>query len=277
MKKTVPLEVIQNCEFEMLKYVKQVCDSHGLRYYLAYGTLLGAIRHQGFIPWDDDTDIHMPRADYLKFVDVLQKEPHPYYRLLARETTPEYTYLWPKLIDTRTKLTQIGDYIEPVQFGIFLDIFILDGAGNTQEEAEASYRKAYLLYREVKRAALKMFSPWEGKFKSFLRWIHHIPEKIMGIGYWMDKHAAFSAKKAFDDYEYVGAMGASTINPSRNVWRREWFGEGTDVIFNGEVFRAPSNWDAVLLPEYGDYMQLPPEGARQTNHGFTLEFLEPLG
>ena len=276
MGNTVPLDVIQNCEFEMLKHVKKVCDAHGLRYYLAYGTLIGAVRHQGFIPWDDDTDIHMPRADYLKFVEILQKEPHPYYRLLARETTPKYTYLWPKLIDTRTKLTQFGDYIEPVPFGIFLDIFILDGAGNTQEEAEERYRKAYLLYREVKRAALKMFSPWEGKFKSLLRWIHHIPEKIMGIGYWMDKHAAFCAQKAFDDYEYVGAMGASTVNPTRNVWKREWFGDGTDVIFNGEIFRAPSNWDAVLRPEYGDYMQLPPEEARQSNHGYTLEFLEPL-
>ena len=275
MGKTVPLEVIQNCEFEMLKYVKQVCDSHGLRYYLAYGTLLGAVRHQGFIPWDDDTDVHMPREDYVKFVEILQKEPHPYYQLIARETTPEYTALWPKLIDTRTKLTQYGDYIERVQIGIFLDIFILDGAGNTREEAEARYKKAFLYYREVKRAALKMFSPWEGKFKSFLRWIHHIPEKIMGTGFWIDRHIAFCGEMPYDDYEYVGAMGASTINPTRNVWKREWFGDGTEVTFMGEHFRAPSNWDAVLRPEYGDYMQLPPPEKRNSNHRFELEILDP--
>ena len=276
MKNSVPFEIIQKYEFEMLKYIRQICDEHGLRYFLAYGTLLGAVRHQGFIPWDDDMDIHMPREDYLKFVEIIQKEPHPYYRLIARETTPEYTYLWPKLIDTRTKLTQTGDYIERVQLGIFVDIFILDGAGNTQEEAEARYRKAYLLYRQVKRAALKMVSPLENNFISFLRWIHHIPEKIMGIGYWMDKHAAFCAKMPYDDYAYVGAMSASSINPTRNVWRRDWFGNGTNLLFMGEYFRVPDDWDAVLRPEYGDYMQLPPEDKRKTSHTYTLELPEPL-
>lgn len=258
----------------MLKYIKQVCDRHSLRYFLAYGTLIGAVRHQGFIPWDDDVDIQMPREDYLKFVDIILREPHPYYKLVSRETTPKYTMLWPKLIDTRTKLTQFGDYIERVQLGIFIDIFILDGAGDSQEDAEARYRKAYLKYREVKRAALKMFSPWEGKAISFLRWIHHIPEKIMGIGYWMDRHAAFCAQMPYDDYTYVGAMGASTMNPTRNVWKKEWFGDGAELIFMDESFRVPCNWDAVLRPEYGDYMQLPPEEKRQSNHGYTLEFLE---
>ena len=267
------LELVQKYEFEMLKYIRQVCDENGLRYYLAYGTLIGAVRHQGFIPWDDDMDIHMPRKDYMKLVEILRRSPHPYYSLISRETTPEYTYLWPKLIDTRTKLTQFGDYIERVQLGIFVDIFILDGAGSTREEAEARYQKAFLLYRHVKRAALKLVSPWEGRLISFLRWIHHIPEKVMGIGFWMDRHAAFCKEMPYDDFAYVGAMGASTPEPHRNVWKREWFGDGIPCTFMGESFRAPCNWDAVLRPEYGDYMQLPPEDKRQSNHGYTLEFL----
>lgn len=276
MDRTVPLETVQNCEFEMLEFIKQVCDSHGLRYYLAYGTLLGAVRHQGFIPWDDDIDIHMPRKDYLKFVEIIQRNKHPYYRLVSRETAPEYTMLWPKLIDTRTKLIQFGNYIEHVPLGIFLDIFILDGAGNSQEEAENWYRQAYLHYREVKRAALKMFSPWESRCISFLRWIHHIPEKIMGIRFWIDRHIAFCEKRAYDDYEYVGAMGASTPEAPRNIWKKEWFGNGTDVMFMGEAFRAPCNWDAVLRPEYGDYMVLPPIEQRSSNHRYTLELSDDL-
>lgn len=268
---SVPLELIQSCEFEMMKYLKQVCDEHHLQYYLAYGTLIGAVRHQGFIPWDDDVDIHMPREDFLQLVEIMKQKPHPYYRMIARETTPEYSYLWPKLIDTRTKLTQIGDWKEPVQLGIFIDIFLLDGAGNSREEAEVRYRQAFLLYRHVKRAAMKMFSPWESWCRTIPKWIYHIPEKVMGIGYWMDKHASFCSKKAYHEYEYVGAMGASTPEPSRNVWKKEWFGSGTDLTFNGELFQAPCNWDAVLRPEYGDYMLLPPPEKRIPHHDYYLE------
>ena len=98
----------------------------------------------------------------------------------------------------------------------------------------------------------------------------------MGIGYWMDRHSAFCGQLTFNEYEYVGAMGASTPESSRNIWKKEWFGNGTELTFMGESFRAPVNWDAVLRPEYGDYMQFPPEEKQRPNHTYTLEILYPL-
>lgn len=272
---TIPLEVIQNGEFRILQYIKGVCDRNNLKYFLAYGTLIGAIRHHGFIPWDDDMDIHMPREDYLKFVDIVKRDPHPYYRLISRETTPKFTHILPKVIDTRTQLTQKTSWSEKVQLGIYVDIFILDGAGNTRIEAEATYLAALTCFRQWHKAVHIMLPPGKDKKKSIKKWLHHIPYRLLGVRYYMDKHAEFCAQKSYYQYSYVGAMSAGTGNPARNVWLREWFGEGTGVMFNGEPFRAPQNWDAVLRPEYGDYMELPPPEKRRSTHRYVLQIPDP--
>ena len=272
---TIPLSVIQNGVFEILKYVRDVCDRNGLRYFLAYGTLIGAVRHQGFIPWDDDIDLHMPREDFLRFAEIMTHEPHPYYRLLAKETSG-YTRTMAKVIDSRTILRQqicLDDGKE--QMGLFLDIFLLDGAGNTWEEAEDTYRQAYSVYRHWERSIKKAFFPGQNGLYTFLLWMKHTPERAAGMRYWMKKHDEICMQHPYDESSYVGAMGAGTSDPGRNIWRREWFGNGTDVVFNGEMFRAPDNWDAVLRPEYGDYRILPPEEDRVPHHSFTLEIPDP--
>ena len=174
---TVPLSVIQNGEFEILRYVRDVCDQNGLTYYLAYGTLIGAVRHQGFIPWDDDIDLHMPREDFLRFAEIITREPHPYYRLLAKETS-NYTRTMPKVIDSRTILRQnICLHDGKEQMGLFLDIFLLDGAGNTWEEAEDIYRQAYSAYRHWERSIKKAFFSGQNGLYTFLLWLKHTPER----------------------------------------------------------------------------------------------------
>lgn len=271
MGKTVPLDVIQNCEFRILQYIKDVCDRNGLRYYLCYGTLIGAVRHQGFIPWDDDMDIHMPRRDYLRFVEIVQDNPHPYYRLVSGETSPQFTQILAKVIDARTKLTQIAKWRDGIQLGVYVDIFVLDGAGNTVEEAESTYNKAYSLYSQWKKSVQTMFYPGENKASTFMKWIRNTPERAKGFRYWRAQHNMFCSQKSYDSCDYVSALAAGTPQASRNVWKREWFGDGTDVLFNGVTFRAPANWDAVLRPEYGGYMELPPPYKCVSYHSYSLE------
>ena len=272
----ISLTMVQNGEFAILRYIRDVCDRNGLRYYLAYGTLIGAVRHQGFIPWDDDMDIHMPRQDYLRFAEIVKRDPHPYYRLLAKETSSQVTRITPKVIDSRTRLKQHSPLRdEKLPWGIFVDIFILDGAGDTYLEAENTYKKAFSLYSHWRRCMKKLLVPGESRLYTTLAWIMHLPEKIMGARYWMKKHQEFSMRKSFDDCIYVSALDAGTEEPARNIWKREWFGTGTPVIFNGEGFRAPADWDAVLRPEYGDYMTLPPSDEQKPKHIWTLEILDP--
>ncbi len=282
MPDTIPLKVIQNCEFDILKYIKSVCDQNGLKYFLAYGTLIGAVRHQGFIPWDDDMDIHMPREDYMRFVEIVQHNPHPYYKLISKETSPIYNYIWAKLIDSRTELIQISPIKQRVPLGLFVDIFILDGAGDTIEEAEKAYDHAYSVYRHrIKVAAtVKMGAPVliqkESIIQTAFKWSKHILKRLTGARYWMNLHEKICLQRAYHDSEYVSAFGAGTYPPSRNVWKRDSFGEGTDVIFNGEIFRAPCNWDEVLRPEYGDYMTLPPPEKRQSKHTYEIHMNQSL-
>ena len=275
MKSAVPLAAIQNGEFEILKYIRDICDQNGLLYFLAYGTLIGAVRHQDFVPWDDDMDIHMPREDYLKLVDFIKKNPHPYFRLISPETSPTFKRTTAKMIDSRTRLMRISRWAENVPLGIYVDIFLLDGAGNTREEAEAAYDVAYSIYLRLRKAGKKMFYKQENGFVSFARWIYHIPERFRGSRYWINEHISYCRQKSYYDYEFVAAMGACTRRASRNVWKRESFGDGTDVLFRGEVFRAPSDWDAVLRPEYGNYMVPPPPEKQKSHHKYTLEISDP--
>ncbi len=273
---TVPLPVIQNGLFGILKYIRDVCDRNGLKYFLAYGTLIGAVRHQGFVPWDDDMDIQMPREDFLKFAEIVRREPHPYYRLLAKEASPRFTRIIPKVIDTRARLKQKSPLREDkTPWGFFVDIFVLDGAGDTRAEAEKTYQKAFSLYSHWRRSMKKMFVPGENRVYTFLVWFKHLPEKTMGARYWVIKHDRFSSRKAYDDCVYVSALDAGTMEPDRNIWKREWFGDGTSVTLYGETFRAPLNWDAVLRPEYGDYMTLPPPEERHPKHFCSLEIPDP--
>ena len=272
----ISLSMVQNGEFAILQYIRDVCDRNGLTYYLAYGTLIGAVRHRGFVPWDDDMDIHMPRQDYLRFAEIVKKDPHPYYRLLAKETSSQVTRITPKVIDSRTHLKQRSPLRdEKLSWGIFVDIFILDGAGDTYAEAEKTYREAFSLYSHWRRSMKKLLVPGESRLYTTLVWLKHVPEKIMGARYWMKKHHEFCIRRSFDDCIYVSALDAGTEEPARNIWKREWFGTGTPVIFNGEGFRAPADWDAVLRPEYGDYMTLPPLDEQKPKHIWSLEILDP--
>ena len=275
MSTSIPLELIQTCELEILKHIRDLCDRNGLTYFLAYGSLIGAVRHQGFIPWDDDVDIHMPREDYLKLAEIMAREQHPYYRLISRETSPKFSHILAKVIDTRTKLRQRTYWSEKVPLGIYVDVFLLDGAGDTPEEAEAAYTEAYLCYRHWERAATIMFPPNKGHRYYFRKWLHNIPEKLKGVRYWMDQHTALCMRKSYYDCEFVAAMGAGSKSPARNVWKRDWFGNGTEVVFCGEFFRVPENWDLILRPEYGDYMQLPPPEKRVSRHSYDLTIPDP--
>lgn len=270
----IELEEMQKIEFDILCYFKMICEKHELRYYLGYGTLLGAVRHSGFIPWDDDIDVIMPRADYLKLIEIMCKEKHPYYKLVSRETVPQFTAPLPKIIDTRTELEQNYCFIEKVPLGVYLDIFILDGAGDSLQEARETFGYAIDLYKKWADADRRMFVPGDNVLVSFLRWLKRLPTKVKGITYRIDALNAFSKQKGFDDSEYVGIYNVGFTEFNRCVWRREVFGEGVYQEFMGELFKVPADFDACLHSLYGEYMKLPPESERITHHKYSLQWKE---
>ena len=149
---------------EMLKWYHDFCVEHNLRYYALGGTLLGAVRHKGFIPWDDDIDVGMPRSDYNKFLALAKEIPSPYVLETPQSLAKDFVYAFSKIYNTQTTLIEKGK--KNIKRGIYLDIFPLDGLGNEKQEAVRQFNRTAKL---VKKLAVRV-SPLRkgrGKLKNF--------------------------------------------------------------------------------------------------------------
>ena len=251
MKDKISLAESKSIELEILDYIHEKCKEHGLRYFIAYGTLLGAIRHKGFIPWDDDVDICMPRPDYEQLLKIIKKENHERFGLLEPGVNGYYNE-FAKIIDARTYLDQ-GDCEETYNGGIWVDIFPLDGIPKNNFffrwklntlyffKALASFKKIPQRHRKLKPL---LWLPW--KFSRLMGW-----HKILQ----MEEKIAKSHK--YEDYEFVTYV---LHNSSNNVFfKREMFEDLIEVKFEDRLYLAPKDYDAYLRLSYGeDYMELPP-------------------
>lgn len=168
MKKKLSLDQVKETALQLLIYVDRICEENDLKYSLYYGTLLGAVRHKGFIPWDDDIDIVMLRPDYDKLLSILAKDET--YLLLDQSTRPDYRYTFAKLVDSNTYLESTQFYSgEDPELGVFLDIFPLDGVPENQEELvlyrnELNQDKAGIMYT-IKDMYARSFN----KYRSLLK------------------------------------------------------------------------------------------------------------
>lgn len=256
---------VQEIEKNILKYVRDTCINNGLRYYLAYGTLIGAIRHHGFIPWDDDIDIVMPRKDYLRLLNIINAD-NSYYKVVSVDTNSKFNAPLPKVIDTRTKIVQHYGFIEETELGLYIDVFLIDGAGDDYSFALGYYDEAYSIYRKWKAADTQFLQPNISKLHSLWRWSKNIRYKIKGYHYWLNELEKHNKKFSFDDSKYVSVLEAGTPGAKRNVWPKSYFGDGVDVIFEGEKYKAPVEYDKLLRLEYGDYMTPPPKEFQVSHH-----------
>ena len=264
-------EEMKDIEIKILKYIKSVCEKNNLKYYLAYGTLIGAVRHGGFIPWDDDIDIIMPREDYKKLGQIINSDnTQEVYKLVSIDTEKEYTAPLAKVIDTRTTLVQHYGFNEKVELGVYVDVFIVDGVPGNYEDGIHYYNEAYRIYEKWAKANLSIFPPKMNKIKSIILWIYSIPFKLKGYRFWLNKLENHNSKYSFYDSKYVSVLEAGTMEPEKNVWPQKCFGNKGSVIFEGEEYSAPEDYDLLLKSEYGDYMVLPPEDKRVSHHRYEV-------
>ena len=258
------LEQVKKLELEILKDVDDICVKNGLKYYLVGGTLLGAIRHKGFIPWDDDIDVGMFREDYNKFIEILSKNHDDKYFVQNFNTEPNYLRYITKIRLNGTQFIE-GD-VEglKINHGIFIDVFPLDKIDLTREEKiENRVRFANMVMR------LKRIKAGKTKGKTRIRTLRNqlvkallklAPDKL--INSTIDFIYGYENKKRL---KYVTNFG------SQYGWRKQTFpidvyGEGTYLEFEGHQFMAPAKWEVILKSLYGDYMKLPPEEKRNSGH-----------
>ena len=253
----------------MAEYLQNICKENGLKMFLSGGTLLGAVRHKGFIPWDDDIDVHMPRPDYNRLIKIFkEKENIGKYKLLSHELNDKYVYTFAKLVDDDTLLIE-DDIYSGVDMGLYLDIFPIDGLGDDIATAEKQMKKMnkYL----VMNYAL-LVKPWRKKctfFKNFAIELMRCAVKIYGINRLHKKIRKLAKSLPYEQCEYVGEY-IDQVGSNRIVRRSEVYGDSVDMQFEGLKLPAPVGWDKYLTQFYGDYMQLPPEKKRVATHGYIL-------
>lgn len=267
MKQITDLKELQQIELDILVEIDKICREEKIRYYLAGGTLLGAVRHKGFIPWDDDIDIAMPRNDYEKFLEVLEKQDNSRYKALSLEKTKDYPYPFAKVVDTKTRLVEeIGKDV--ADMGVFVDIFPIDGMGNDKEEAMKRLMKIIRIRSRIWEASLKK-SEIKNKeihlLNKIVKGCFNIGIRLLGIKNSYKYMMNYVNQKQFETSEWIAsAVGGAGIQ--RELIEREYFDDVIEVEFEGKIFQAPKGYEKYLSNLYGDYMELPPIEKRVASH-----------
>ena len=210
----------------------------------------------------------MPRPDYERFLKIMKKETNSYYEIISFDNNRLFTAPLPKIIDNRTTLVQEYGFIERVPLGVYIDIFVLDGIGDTFEEGLIHYKKGEKILRKWTYADTMFFPPLSSsRIKDFLRGVRACPFKLLGIKHYLQILKKHCKKKEYYNCDYVSTMSLTSVNKAeKNVFLRSDFGNGIPVKFGNDVFMAPDNYERLLNIWYGDYMKLPPKEKQVSHH-----------
>ncbi len=262
---TTDLKKLQDAEYEVLLEIRRICEKYNITYYLSGGTYLGAVRHKGFIPWDDDMDIAIPRTDFIRFANVVKDELPKGMEYKSFDTDPVYHHPFPRITNNKIHVLN-HSYTIPRKEPSWVDIFPLDGMPNSKILCEI--HKAHLLWRRVTIGWAnyqnvqeeKPNRPWYEKILMFIG-------KTIKPGRFMDLNKQYKklerALMLYPDTKskvYMNFNGCYRFNSimEKSIYYRN----GAKYEFKGELFNAPENYDAYLSKIYGDYMKLPPIESR---------------
>lgn len=249
----IQLAEMKALELDILREIDSFCRDRGLTYYLTAGTLLGAVRHKGFIPWDDDIDLTMPRADYEELFRTFNaSHEDSNFRLVSyRDRSSIYPFF--KIVDSRTLVVE--KYVDPrFSSGVWVDIFPLEGLPDTDEVFRKAER-VKRMYDVIVANPDVATSPTRKLIKKVVTPIARRRD-IFAVAAKLDRRASALPIRPGRDVGYIiWSFGPCERMPYS-------FLESTELEFEGSTFTAPRDYDAYLTSIYGDYMTPPPERDR---------------
>ena len=264
------LEILQRTELELVKEFHRICEDHELRYVLAFGTMIGCVRHQGFIPWDDDIDVVMPWEDYCKFNEIANQLTDNRYMVFNENTVPQYAYPFAKFIKKKSCAIFEYPYVhyhdQPIYIDIFPALYVPKNKKDYKQIQASNFfwsqtgrMKTLGPFRHTKRG----LAARTGMFMFYC--LNKIIPQEFCYSRMMTK--ALSVPNENADCYYIGDMYSETNAIGQFQMPHDVFDNRILMPFEDTELYMPKEYDRILRSMYGDYMQLPPEEKRKS-HGF---------
>ena len=259
-KKIITAEEIKKMQTEILHQFHEFCHANQIRYYLYAGTLLGAVRHKGFIPWDDDIDLVLPRPDYERLLELLQTQKvAPYLDVISYKNNPYYPYPFAKLHDTRT-ICDIPGLDPRIGLGVWIDLFPMDGLPGNQQERELHVKRLQKRIHILNRCSRKFYFTTNPTrlIKNIGLWVlygHYSQKKVLV------ELGQMAQKYPYESSPYIGVIAFS--RGLNNVIEKDGFEQTVMLPFEQYKFDVPGTYRQYLINLYGpDCFELPPENKR---------------
>lgn len=256
---------LKKIELDILKNFILVCKQLNLKYYIIAGTLIGAVRHKGFIPWDDDIDVAMPRKDYEKFINEGQALLPKNLFIQTNKTDPEFAFNMAKIRDSNTTFLEESSQNCYINSGVFLDIFVLDNFPNSK------LKQKWILFKD------KVYLIAIGRvfFRKKISKSLKIKQIISRLFFKSPYKALIKRENFIKSFAKEGLVHNFSSNyHEKEIVPWKWYGDGVLIEFEGLKVNAPTEYNLLLKHIYGDYMKLPPEEKRVSHHAIDVIDLE---
>ena len=259
---------MRRAQLDMLDALDAFCEKNGLTYYLSGGTLLGAVRHKGFIPWDDDIDVNMPRPDADRLIELTGGRLNDHVEIASPFGPVPQSVGFMRLCDKRYILhSRSRDGKAAYYTNLFVDIFPIEGLPTSRKRVRWHYWIASGLITMRKLAYFRGVSG-RMQFTKVLRLMARPIAKLMGYRFWNRLLLNTALKYKYDECDYVGVV-TSNYHTVEEYIEREGYGTPVKVAFEGKLYNGPANAHKYLQNLYGDYMTPPPEQERD-HHRFKV-------
>ena len=259
MKKIEDIQELREIQMGILDYVHQFCEENSITYFLSSGSLLGAVRHGGYIPWDDDIDIYMPRKDYERL--LCEFKDNEQFKLLNPAKEPHYYYTFAKVVDLRTRMVE--KETEGYEIGVYIDVFPVDYVPDDQKEREFVFKRKKLLYK-IRRCKISKSNPL---YSRLAYWFYRLlPVSVEQLNRMIHKLIVREEPTQYVCHLTEAGPGIKGCFPASDI------ASSVNIKFEDRIYKTMVGYKNYLTCTYGDYMKLPPVDQRVT-HKFDAYWL----